>query len=92
MRTARSGGVSTMHPPGPAPPPRTMHPAPPGTRHPPVNRITHACENITLPQLRWSGKYEINVPNSKNKTSKNKDAKHNKVDEKFSLSIFHDII
>ena len=25
---------------------------PPWSRHPPVNRITDACENITLPQLR----------------------------------------
>ena len=25
---------------------------PPGPDPPPVNRITHACENITLPELR----------------------------------------
>ena len=31
-------------------PTRNRHP--PGTRHPPVNRMTDACENITLPQLR----------------------------------------
>ena len=65
MRTARSssrpGGVSTMHPPGsgtPTPPdqapPRDQAPPYPGIRHPPpVDRITDACENITLPQLRY---------------------------------------
>ena len=60
-----SGGVSTRppwtrhHPTLPwtrHPPTRHHHTpqdqAPPQTRHPPVNRITHACENITLPQLR----------------------------------------
>ena len=63
MRTARSsgrpGGVSTRHTPLGADPPGSRHP--PGTRHPPpgppltpppVNRMTDACENITLPQLR----------------------------------------
>ena len=59
------GGVSTRHPPGSRPPgpgtPREQTPpdqalpreqTPPGSRHPPVDRITDACENITLPQLR----------------------------------------
>ena len=40
----------TRYPPG-ADPLRTRHP-PDQARHPPVNRITDACENITLPQLR----------------------------------------
>ena len=54
----------TRHPPFPAdqappwdqaPPPRADTPTPPpgpGTSPPPVNRITDACKNITLPQLR----------------------------------------
>ena len=55
MRTARSsgrpGGVSTRYPPRP-------DQTPPGPDTPreqapqPVNRMTDACENITLPQLR----------------------------------------
>ena len=34
-------------PPGPDPP-RKFGGTPPGTRPPPVDRMTHACENITL--------------------------------------------
>ena len=55
MRTARSssrpGGSPSgtprdqAHPHGTRPPPGTRHP-------PPVNRISHACKNITFPQLR----------------------------------------
>ena len=67
MRTARSssrlgGGVSTRTPDQAHTPPDQVHPqdhAPPGPctpprpgTNPPVNRITHTCENITLPQLR----------------------------------------
>ena len=49
------GPPRTRHTPRDHAPPRTMHPpdhAPPRTMPLPVNRITHACENITLPQLR----------------------------------------
>ena len=56
----------TRHPPGSRHPseqeppweqtPQTRHPPgtrqPPGADPPPVDRITDACENITLPQLR----------------------------------------
>ena len=49
MHTARSsshpGGSPPVAPPGAEPPPRKHPPSP-------VNRITDACENITLPQLR----------------------------------------
>ena len=30
-------------------------PNPPGTRHPPVNRMTNRCKNITLPQTSFAG-------------------------------------
>ena len=66
MRTARSssrpggsppGTPQDQAPPGPGTPPEQA--LPPGSRHPPgagtpppVDRITDACENITLPQLR----------------------------------------
>ena len=56
MRTARSssrpGGGS---PPGPREQTHPREQTPPSPRDqplPPVNRITDACENITLPQLR----------------------------------------
>ena len=75
MRTARSssrwGGSSpgtppgTRHPPG-ADPPEQTHPqdqASPGTRHHPppwTEFLTHAYENITLPQTSFAGgKHDI---------------------------------
>ena len=49
--------VSTRHPPGPDPPPRTRHPPP--SRHPWDQKrtefLTPACENITLPQTSFAG-------------------------------------
>ena len=66
MRTARSSsrpGEGGLHytppgpgtplradPPGTSPPPQDQAPPPPPPG--PVDRITDACENITLPQLR----------------------------------------
>ena len=45
MRTARSIGRSGgLH--------QAPQQTPPGADTPPVNRMTDACENITLPQLR----------------------------------------
>ena len=41
-------GVSTRHP------PRTRLPLP-RSRHPPVNRMTDRCKNITLPQTSFAG-------------------------------------
>ena len=65
MRTARSSGhpvgVSTRHPPPRKQTPQSRHSpeqahppvqAPPRDQTPPVNRMTDACENITLLQLR----------------------------------------
>ena len=67
MRTARSsgrpGGLRQAPPSGPGIPPhdqaplRARHPPGAGTpqgpgTHPPVNRITDTCKNITFPQLR----------------------------------------
>ena len=66
MRTVRSSGRPGGSPPGTPrdqaspgadPLPRTRHPPRadplPRTRHPPpVDRITYACKNFTLPQLR----------------------------------------
>ena len=50
MHTLHNGCPPAMHVPQPctSPWPRT----PPHPRTPPVDRITDACENITLPQLR----------------------------------------
>ena len=48
--------LATMHAPWQPYTSPINHTCPPATTHapppPPVNRITHACENITLPQLR----------------------------------------
>ena len=66
MRTARSssrpgGGVSTRHPLEQAPPPRPGNPPRPGTHTPAradppwTEFLTHASENITLPQTSFAG-------------------------------------
>ena len=60
MRTARSrwrpGGGDLHQAPPWTRPPGTRHPTgtrpPQGETHPPVNRITDTCKNITFPQLR----------------------------------------
>ena len=36
-------------------PPRTRHTLPRDQAHPPVNRITDTCKNITLPQTSFAG-------------------------------------
>ena len=66
MCTARSssrpGVVSTRHPLG-ADPPGVGTPSeqtPHGTRHPPVNRMTNRCKNITLPQTSFAGGNNLN--------------------------------
>ena len=51
---------ATMHTLGnlTCPPPATWHP--PATTHAPVDRMTHTCKNITLPQTSFAGaKYYI---------------------------------
>ena len=57
MRTARSSSRPGGSPPGTPPLGADIRPDQahtPGSRHPPppVDRITDACENMTLPQLR----------------------------------------
>ena len=50
MRTTRSSGR-----PGGGVSPRTRHSPPGADPPPPVNRITDACKNITLPQTSFAG-------------------------------------
>ena len=46
-------GTRHPHPPDQAPPREQAPPLPREQVPPPVDRITDACENITLPQLRY---------------------------------------
>ena len=60
----RTSAPRTRHPPGPGTP---QNQAPPGTRHPPdqphppVNRITDTCKNITLTQTSFAGGKNVHM-------------------------------